>query len=259
MAASVSIRGVSRAFGRTIALDKVDLEIAPGEFIALVGPSGCGKTTLLRMVADLLPPSSGTISVSGKSPREAREARRLGLVSQRPAVLPWKSALADVVFTQRITRRPGYPAAGLLAEFGLTAHEHKRPNQLSGGMLQRVNIASAISHDPDLLLMDEPFSALDEMKREDIGDWLGEELRKRPKTVLFVTHHIDEAAILADRLVVFSRAPGRILDVIEIPSRRPRTQAFRADPLFVKATAHVRGILAQARAEAAMERKAYHD
>ncbi|WP_286292182.1 ABC transporter ATP-binding protein [Aminobacter sp. SS-2016] len=240
------MRGVTRRFGQMVALEKVDLEIAAGEFIALVGPSGCGKTTLLRMVADLATPSAGEILVGGASPRQARQARQLGLVSQRPAVLPWKSALADVTFTKQIARRPGYPSAGLLQDFGLAGHEYKRPGELSGGMLQRVNIASAISHDPDVLLMDEPFSALDEMRREEIGDWLGEELRKRPKTVLFVTHHIDEAVVLADRLVVFSRSPGRVLDIVEIGSPRPRTQSFRSDPRFVRAAAHVRGLLSGA-------------
>lgn len=244
MAAPISICGVSRRFGDFVALEKIDLEINAGEFVALVGPSGCGKTTLLRMVADLADPSAGQILIDGRSPRQAREARLFGLVSQRPAVLPWKTAIADVTFTTQIARRPGYPAADLLREFGLSGHELKRPAQLSGGMLQRVNIASAMSHDPDVLLMDEPFSALDEMRREEIGDWLGEELRKRPKTVLFVTHHIDEAVILADRLVVFSRSPGRILDIVEIDAPRPRTQGFRADSQFVKAAAHIRALLA---------------
>lgn len=256
MAVSISIRGVSRLFGEFVALDEVDLEIEAGEFIALVGPSGCGKTTLLRMVADLADPSAGEIAVGGRSPRAAREARCFGLVSQRPAVLPWKTAIGDVTFTKQIARKPGYPAADLLTEFGLSGHEHKRPAQLSGGMLQRVNIASAISHDPDVLLMDEPFSALDEMRREEIGDWLGEELRKRPKTVLFVTHHIDEAVILADRLVVFSRSPGRVLDIVEIDAPRPRTQGFRSDPRFVKAAAHIRGLLASSRAASRLEPEA---
>ena len=173
----------------------------------------------------------------------AREQRLVGLVSQRPAVLPWKRAIDDVLFTQRITRRAGFPAGELLREFGLAGHEDKRPHHLSGGMLQRVNIASALAHDPPVLLMDEPFSALDEMKREELGEWLGQELVRRPKTVLFVTHHIDEAVLLADRVLVFSPAPGRVLELVRVPGARPRGPDFRREPGFVETTAHIRRLL----------------
>ena len=176
MAAPISIRGVSRRFGETWALQAVDLEIAAGEFIALVGPSGCGKTTLLRIVADLVEPSSGEVRIGDVSAAEARRRRMLGLVSQRPAVLPWKRAIDDVRFTQRIAGKVGFDPAKVLREFGLEGHEGKRARQLSGGMLQRVNIASAMAHDPSVLLMDEPFAALDEMKREEIGEWFDREL-----------------------------------------------------------------------------------
>jgi NitT/TauT family transport system ATP-binding protein len=243
MAAPISIRGVSRQFGETWALQRVDLEIAAGEFIALVGPSGCGKTTLLRIVADLVAPSSGEVRIGEQSAAEARRQRQLGLVSQRPAVLPWKRAIDDVRFTQKIAGRVGFDPAKVLREFGLAGHEDKRAKQLSGGMLQRVNIASAMAHDPSVLLMDEPFAALDEMKREEIGEWFDRELALRPKTVLFVTHHIDEAVMLADRLVVFSPSPGRVLEVVSVSVPRPRASAFRQDPRFVALTAHVRGLL----------------
>jgi NitT/TauT family transport system ATP-binding protein len=239
----ISIRSVSRRFGATRALDAVDLEIAPAEFVALVGPSGCGKTTLLRIVADLETPTTGEVRIGPDSPAVARRGRLLGLVSQRPSVLPWKPALADVDFTQRIARRIGFPAGELLREFGLAGHEDKRPHQLSGGMLQRVNIASAIAHDPQVLLMDEPFSALDEMRREELGEWFGRTLVVRPKTVLFVTHNIDEAVMLADRVVVFSAAPGRVLAVVPVPASRPRGAAFRRDPRFVDTAAHIRSLL----------------
>ncbi len=234
---------MSRRFGTTLALDRVDLDVAAGEFVALVGPSGCGKTTLLRIVADLERPSTGEVRVGADPPAAARQNRMLGLVSQRPAVLPWKRALDDVRFTQRIARRVGFPPGDLLREFGLDGHEAKRPHQLSGGMVQRVNIASAIAHDPQVLLMDEPFSALDEMKREELGEWLGRELRHRPKTVLFVTHHIDEAVMLADRVVVFSPAPGRVLEVVRVPADRPRASEFRRERAFVETAAHIRGLL----------------
>jgi len=248
--AAVSIRNVSRRFGETWALRPVDLEIASGEFIALVGPSGCGKTTLLRIVADLQEPSSGAVRIGADSAAEARRKRLLGLVSQRPAVLPWKRAVDDVRFTQKIAGRVGFDPAAVLHDFGLGGHELKRARELSGGMLQRVNIASAMAHDPSVLLMDEPFAALDEMKREEIGEWFDRELTVRPKTVLFVTHHIDEAVMLADRLVVFSAAPGRVLEVVSVPTPRPRDAAFRQDPRFVAIAAHVRDLLMH-RAEAA--------
>jgi NitT/TauT family transport system ATP-binding protein len=243
MAAPISIRNVSRRFGDNWALRPVDLEIAAGEFIALVGPSGCGKTTLLRIVADLQDPSSGEVRIGEDSAAEARRKRLLGLVSQRPAVLPWKRAIDDVRFTQKIAGRVGFDPATVLAEFGLAGHENKRARELSGGMLQRVNIASAMAHDPSVLLMDEPFAALDEMKREEIGEWFDRELSVRPKTVLFVTHHIDEAVMLADRLLVFSPAPGRVIEVVSVPVPRPRSHAFRQDPRVVAIAAHVRGLL----------------
>jgi NitT/TauT family transport system ATP-binding protein len=248
--AAISIRNVSRRFGDNWALRPVDLEIASGEFIALVGPSGCGKTTLLRIVADLQEPTSGEVRIGSDTAAEARGKRLLGLVSQRPAVLPWKRAIDDVRFTQKIAGRVGFDPGKVLRGFGLEGHELKRARQLSGGMLQRVNIASAMAHDPSVLLMDEPFAALDEMKREEIGEWFDRELTVRPKTVLFVTHHIDEAVMLADRLAVFSPAPGRVLEVVPVSVPRPRDPSFRQDPRFVTITAHVRVLLTD-RAEAA--------
>lgn len=243
MASPISIRGVSRRFGETWALQQVDLEIAAGEFMALVGPSGCGKTTLLRIVADLVEPSTGEVRIGSDTAAEARRQRLLGLVSQRPAVLPWKRAIDDVRFTQKIAGKVGFDPAKVLREFGLEGHETKRARQLSGGMLQRVNIASAMAHDPAVLLMDEPFAALDEMKREEIGEWFDRELSVRPKTVLFVTHHIDEAVMLADRLLVFSPAPGRVLEVVSVAVPRPRDPSFRQDPRFVQIAGHVRSLL----------------
>jgi NitT/TauT family transport system ATP-binding protein len=239
----IAIRGVSRRFGETLALDRVDLEVEAGEFVALVGPSGCGKTTLLRIAADLESPTTGEVRIGREPAGAARAERLVGLVSQRPAVLPWKRAVDDVLFTQRITGRAGFPARELLREFGLEGHEDKRPHQLSGGMLQRVNIASAMAHDQPVLLMDEPFSALDEMKREELGEWLGRELMRRPKTVLFVTHHIDEAVLLADRVLIFSPAPGRVLELVPVPAARPRGPDFRRDAGFIEATAHIRRLL----------------
>jgi NitT/TauT family transport system ATP-binding protein len=251
MASPVSIRNVSRRFGATTALQETSLEVAAGEFIALVGPSGCGKTTLLRIVADLVDPSTGEVRIGDDTAAEARRKRLLGLVSQRPAVLPWKRAIDDVRFTQKIAGRVGFDPAEVLREFGLGGHEGKRARQLSGGMLQRVNIASAMAHDPSVLLMDEPFSALDEMKREEIGEWFDRELVLRPKTVLFVTHHIDEAVMLADRLLVFSPAPGRVVEIVPVDVPRPREPSFRQHPRFVALAGHVRSLLMHKSADAA--------
>ncbi|CAB5719815.1 Aliphatic sulfonates import ATP-binding protein SsuB [Delftia tsuruhatensis] len=243
MSAQIHLNNVTRSYGRVRALDTVNLRIEAGQFVALVGPSGCGKTTLLRLVADLDQPSSGSILVAGLPPSTMRRQRRLGLVSQRPAVLPWKRAIEDVRFTQQVTGRAGLAADALLRDFGLAGHEQQWPHRLSGGMLQRVNFASAIAHDPDVLLMDEPFSALDEMKREELGMWLGTELARRPKTVLFVTHHVDEAVLLSNRVLVFSGSPGRIVADLEVGERRPRTAAFRTSREFVEITDRVRGLL----------------
>jgi NitT/TauT family transport system ATP-binding protein len=243
MAVTITYQNVSRRFGEVTALSASDLDVPAGQFVALVGPSGCGKTTLLRLTADLDQPSTGRVLIGGKSPAAARQQRLLGLVSQRPAVLPWKRALDDVRFTQACTQRPGLPAAELLQAFGLAEHQHKLPHHLSGGMLQRVNFASAIAHDPEVLLMDEPFSALDEMKREELGLWLGQVLVERPKTVLFVTHHVDEAVLLADRVLVFSSSPGRIVADLAVTMPRPRTAAFRSHPEFLALTSDIRGLL----------------
>lgn len=243
MAVDISIRNVSRRFGELEALSGIDLEVAPGEFVAFIGPSGCGKTTLLRCVADLERLTGGDILIGGEPPRQMRKARKLGLISQRPAVLPWKRALDDVRFTQQVTGRKGFEPADMLKDFGLGGHERKRPHELSGGMLQRVNIASAIAHDPELLMMDEPFSALDEMKREEMGEWFAAELQKRPRTVLFVTHHIDEAVLLSDRIVVMSPSPGRIHDVVTVDAQRPRNREFRSSAAFIEITSKLRRML----------------
>ena len=243
MALDISIRNVSRRFGGLEALSRIDLEVAAGEFVAFIGPSGCGKTTLLRCVADLEQVTSGEIRIGGAPPRKMRKARKLGLISQRPAVLPWKRAIDDVRLTQKVTGAAGFAPAEILADFGLTAHERKRPHQLSGGMLQRVNCASAIAHDPELLMMDEPFSALDEMKREEMGEWFANQLRKRPRTVLFVTHHIDESVILSDRIVVMSPSPGRIHEIVTVGVPRPRDREFRSSSGFIETTARLRRML----------------
>lgn len=243
MSLSVSIQGIGRKFGSMQALADVELEIEAGEFVSFVGPSGCGKTTMLRIVADLEKATTGKVLIGGAEPKKRRRQKKLGLVSQRPAVLPWKRASDDVKFTQKIAGRVGFPADQLLRDFGLEGHERKKPSQLSGGMLQRVNCASAIAHDPELLLMDEPFSALDEMKREEMGEWFAHELEVRPRTILFVTHHIDEAVLLSDRVVVFSASPGKVHEIVKIDAPRPRDKSFRETREFIEKTAQLRRTL----------------
>ncbi len=244
MSASISIQNVSKRFNERLALAPINVEVEAGEFIALIGPSGCGKSTLLRIVADLEQTTTGRVTIDGHTPSEARAKRTLGLVSQRPAVLPWKRAEEDIAFTQMISGRQGFKISDLIREFGLSGHEHKRSRQLSGGMLQRVNLASAIAHNPSVLLMDEPFSALDEMKREEISYWLGLELLKRPKTVLFVTHHIEEAIFLADRILVFGpTGPGRIASDIRVSEPRPRNASFRSTRTFIDIGGAIRSLL----------------
>jgi NitT/TauT family transport system ATP-binding protein len=212
MAAPISIRGVSRASAR-LGLQQVDLEIARRRVRRPGRASGCGKTTLLRIVRRLVDPIDGEVRIgSERRPRARRKRDRAESRSGRRCCL--ERAIDDVRFTQKIAGKVGFDPGQGAARVRPRGHENKRARQLSGGMLQRVNIASAMAHDPAVLLMDEPFAALDEMKREEIGEWFDSELALRPKTVLFVTHHIDEAVMLADRLVVFSPAPGRVLEVV---------------------------------------------
>jgi NitT/TauT family transport system ATP-binding protein len=237
----ISVRDVRKSFGSTVALDGVSLDVAEGEFVALVGPSGCGKTTLMRIVADLVEPTSGSVLVAGGAPAVARRDRRFGVVFQRPASLPWRTALGDTRFTLKIARPPrGLDPVGLLQQFGLGDALGRYPHQLSGGMLQRENLAAALVHDPPILLMDEPFAALDEMRREEIGEWLlGQALAGQRKTVVLITHSVEEAVYLADRVVAFSPPPGRIVADLRVPLPRPRPSqaAARAMDEFVR-TAH---------------------
>ncbi|MHB8619437.1 MAG: ABC transporter ATP-binding protein [Chloroflexota bacterium] len=246
--ALIRVHDVTRTFGSTVALDHVSLDIGEGEFVAVVGPSGSGKTTLLRIIADLAAPSSGTVSVAGQPPATARRNRMFGVVFQRSAALPWQSALKDVRFTLSIAKpEHGLDPEALLDRFGLAQALEKYPHQLSGGMLQRLNLAAALVHDPPILLMDEPFAALDEMRREEIGEWLLQSaLAGGRKTVLLITHSVDEAVYLADRVVAFSSAPARVVADVSVPLPRPRPPqaAARAMDEFVHTARDVRLALA---------------
>ncbi|HVZ02677.1 MAG TPA: ABC transporter ATP-binding protein [Dongiaceae bacterium] len=201
------------------ALSQINLQVQAGEFISLIGPSGCGKTTLMRIVADLEKPTGGTIKVNGMTPAEARLKRAYGYVFQAPALYPWRSVLGNVTLPHEIMggarAEREEKARRYLDLVGLKGFERKYPWQLSGGMQQRVSIARALSFDPAMLLMDEPFGALDEITRDRMNEELLSIWRKTGKTVIFVTHSIDEAVLLSTRIVVMSARPGRIVDVID--------------------------------------------
>ena len=245
----VRIDAVSRHFfsadgGRTVALDDVSLDIGQNEFIALVGPSGCGKSTLLRILAGLIKPSSGQVQVGGQALTEPRE--RTGIVFQAATLLPWANVLENILFPVRVTGKPVTAALSAVAHelikvAGLAGFETRAPRELSGGMQQRVAICRALLNDPDLLLMDEPFGALDALTREEMTLELLRIWAVRPKTVVFVTHSIPEAVLLADRVVVMSARPGRIADVLQIDLPRPRRFAMAALPAFNEATERIRG------------------
>lgn len=215
----VVLESVVKKFGETfVALDDISLSIGEGEFVAIIGPSGCGKTTLLRLVGDLDKPTTGAITIDGHNPTEARSRHEIGLAFQKPALIESRTALSNVKFTLEIAGiEDTLDPADLLRSFGLGDFLNYYPHQLSGGMQQRVNIACACVHNPRLLLLDEPFGALDEMTREKLILWMRDIHLANPRTTLLITHSIDEAVLLADRIVVLSAKPGRISEVIDIP------------------------------------------
>ena len=230
------------------ALEGIDLEIREGEFIALIGPSGCGKTTLMRVIADLEKISSGDVLVNGVSPHEARLARAYGYVFQAPALFPWRTVLANVTLPLQIqgTSRANARTIALdhLARVGLTGFEGKYPWQLSGGMQQRVSIARALSFEPRILMMDEPFGALDEITRDRLNEQLQELWQRERRTVVFVTHSIAEAVYLSTRIVVMSPRPGRIVKVIDSPLPDERHLGLRDSTAFIQVAHAVREALA---------------
>jgi NitT/TauT family transport system ATP-binding protein len=225
MTSAVSLSGVDKRFGDVHALDGIDLEVGAGEFVSLIGPSGCGKSTLLRIVADLEQPTGGAVLVGGKSPQQARLDQDYGIAFQQAGLLEWRTVAENVELPLHVHRvgkvERRARAAELLALVGLDEFAGARPSELSGGMQQRVAIARALAPSPRLLLMDEPFGALDEMTRERMQAELLRIVGETGAAVLFVTHSIPEAVVLSNRVVVMSPRPGRITEIVD--GRRPGT------------------------------------
>ncbi len=244
----IAARDLSLTFqtndGPVHALSEIDLDVPEGEFVSLIGPSGCGKTTLLRVLADLEAPTGGAVTVDGMSPREARLARAYGYVFQAPALYPWRTIAANVGLPLEVMgmakaereRR----VTDNLALVNLAGFENKYPWQLSGGMQQRASIARALTLQSDILLMDEPFGALDEIVRDHLNEQLNALWARTKKTVVFVTHSIPEAVYLSTRIVVMSPRPGRIHEVIDCDLGQERPLDVRETPAFLEIAHRVR-------------------
>lgn len=241
MARKLQVSHLGKTFGDLRALQDINLAVERGEFIALVGPSGCGKTTFLRIVAGLEPASSGEVTLDGRAVRSPGGDR--GFVFQSDNLLPWRTVFANAIIGREVAGHVG-PAERqrtmeLLKLVGLEGFEHYHPRQLSGGMRQRVNLARALAIDPEILLMDEPFSSLDAQTREIMQTELMRIWEDGRKTVLFVTHQIDEAVFLADRVLVFARRPGRLRESVAIELPRPRSLAIKRTVEFVRYVDHI--------------------
>jgi len=239
--AKLIVSGLGKRFDALEALRAIDLEVARGEFISLVGPSGCGKTTFLRIIAGLEAATSGRVLIDGKPVTKPGGDR--GFVFQNDNLLPWRTVLGNALIGPEVAGRAGRAerqrTLDLLKLVGLEGFESYHPRQLSGGMRQRVNLARALAIDPDILLMDEPFSALDAQTREIMQTELMRIWEQGRKTVLFVTHQIDEAVFLSDRVLVFARRPGRLQESVDVTLPRPRALAIKRTPEFTHYVDHI--------------------
>ena len=256
---AVSIAGLSKRFerGNVLALDAIDLDVHPGEFVSLIGPSGCGKSTLLRIIGDLVQPSEGSAQVNGKSAHQARLDRDYGIVFQDAVLYDWRTVTRNIGLPLEMAgwdrRRREERIREMLELVELTGFEKHHPWQLSGGMQQRVSIARALSFSPALLLMDEPFGALDEMTRERLNNELLRIWTETGSTVVFVTHSIAESVFLSTRVVVMSARPGRVAGIVEIDLPQPRGPETREDPRFAEHITNVRRLLREGHADEAIE------
>ena len=238
----VSISDVYKSFddevdGRFV-LQDINLEVERGEFLCLIGPSGCGKSTLLRLIGGLIEPSSGNVRIDGLTPSEAQAKKAFGFVFQEPALLPWRTVADNVRLPLEVNLRnnpvDSHSVSELLSLIGLDQYANYYPSQLSGGMLQRVAIARALASGASLLLMDEPFGALDEITRAAMAYELLRIWNTDKKSVVFVTHSISEAVTLSDRVAVMSRRPGNIVEMVEIDLPRPRARSVEREPAFLR-------------------------
>ncbi len=250
---SIVARGIGKIYpgtNRSIeALREVDLAVQPGQFVSLIGVSGCGKSTLLRIVGGLIEPTEGAVEIGGLPPREAQRRKGVGFVFQDAALLPWLSVVDNIELSLRVNRGANRPRPRgtdeLLDLVGLTRFREAYPHQLSGGMQQRVAIARALVHYPSILLMDEPFGALDELTRAQMRYELLRIWNRTGKTVLFVTHSIAESIVLSDVVVVLGGQPGRVRAVVPIELPRPRDESVERSPVFLDYAAHLRAALAE--------------
>lgn len=247
---SIRISNASKVFQSwdgeaVVALEGIDLDINANEFVTLVGPSGCGKSTLLRLLAGLIAPTDGVLEIDGTAITEPR--KETGIVFQQATLLPWKTVLDNVLFPLSIMGAlksdSDQVARELLELAGLDGFEMKYPDELSGGMQQRAAICRALVHDPEILLMDEPFGALDALTREEMSLELLRIWTERPKTIVFVTHSITEAVLMSDRVVVMSPRPGRVAEIIDVPIDRPRTFEVEARDDFQKCAQRIRSFI----------------
>lgn len=246
MSATIEVRGVTHRFERLPVLDDVSLDVPAGETVAVIGPSGCGKTTLLRIIAGLIEPSRGASSVAGTSTDAARRAKRIGYVPQSSALLPWRTVGENAALLTDLRRRPADTterSRELLATVGLTEFADAYPHELSGGMRQRVSLVRALALQPQVLLLDEPFGALDELTRTDMRHLLVDVCEPLSTATVMVTHSIPEAVYVADRVLVMSPRPGRLVADIAITLPRPRRPEMEDDPDFFTLERAVRAAL----------------
>jgi NitT/TauT family transport system ATP-binding protein len=251
--AHISARGLAVDFTaqgvQQRVLNDINIGVPKGSFVSIIGPSGCGKSTLLKVMAGLIAPSEGEIRVAGVSPQEAVKARLIGLVFQEATLLPWKNAIQNAAFLlmtadETIARTEAFArATAMLRLVGLDGAEKKMPSQLSGGMRQRVAIARALALDPEVLLMDEPFGALDAITREEMSECLLDIWERTHKTVVLVTHSIDEAVFLSREVHVMGTGPARIIETLPVALPHPRTESSYADPAFAAAEGRLRSLL----------------
>ena len=247
--AAVEVRGVSKQYGALGVLEDLDLSIAAGEIVSILGPSGCGKTTLLRTIGGLEPLSAGSITIDDTTPEVARRAKRIAVVPQAPALMPWRTVAANARLLLDVNRRANPSTtpdpAALLTEVGLGEFLDALPEELSGGMRQRVALVRALALGAPLLLLDEPFAALDEITRADMRHLLARLCEQAGATVVLVTHSIAEAVFLADRVVVLSQRPGRILHVEPVGFDRPRRRELEDRPEFFAILTRLRHLIAE--------------